>query len=112
MGGSRAEVLLLLLTGIVLLLMVAIIGLFLRMNQLQREVLAALEPLRPAQPVSPPVPKPLPLPSLTSPAGPSRWRRWRAGGCCWPSPLPGARPAGRCTPTCEPSPKRIRMWRW
>jgi Peroxiredoxin len=50
MGGSRAEVLLLLLTGIVLLLMVAIIGLFLRMNQLQREVLAALEPLRPAQP--------------------------------------------------------------
>jgi len=50
MGGSRTEVLLLLLTGIVLLLMVAIIGLFLRMNQLQREVLAALEPLRPAQP--------------------------------------------------------------
>jgi thiol-disulfide isomerase/thioredoxin len=50
MGGSRAEVLLLLLTGIVLLLMVAIIGLFLRMNQLQREVLAVLEPLRPAQP--------------------------------------------------------------
>jgi len=50
MGGSRTEVLLLLLTGIVLFLMVAIIGLFLRMNQLQREVLAALEPLRPAQP--------------------------------------------------------------
>jgi methylamine dehydrogenase accessory protein MauD len=50
MGGSRTEVLLLLLTGIVLLLMVAIIGLFLRMNQLQREVLAVLEPLRPAQP--------------------------------------------------------------
>jgi len=49
MGGSRTEVLLLLLTGIVLLLMVAILGLFLRMNQLQREVLAALEPLRPAQ---------------------------------------------------------------
>jgi len=48
MGGSRTEVLLLLLTGIVLLLMVAIIGLFLRMNQLQREVLAALESLRPA----------------------------------------------------------------
>ncbi len=46
MGGSRTEVLLLLLTGIVLLLMVAIIGLFLRMNQLQREVLVALEPLR------------------------------------------------------------------
>ena len=48
MGGSRTEVLLLLLTGIVLLLMVAIIGLFLRVNQLQREVLAALESLRPA----------------------------------------------------------------
>ncbi len=46
MGESRTEVLLLLLTGIVLLLMVAIIGLFLRMNQLQREVLAALKPLR------------------------------------------------------------------
>ncbi len=48
MGGSRTEVLLLLLTGIVLLLMVAIIGLFLRMEQLQREVLAALRPLRQA----------------------------------------------------------------
>jgi len=48
MGESRTEGLLLLLTGIVFLLMVAIIGLFLRMNQLQREVLAALEPLRPA----------------------------------------------------------------
>ncbi|MCX7855333.1 MAG: peroxiredoxin family protein [Anaerolineae bacterium] len=48
MGGSRTETLLLLLTGIVLLLMVALIGLFLRMEQLQREVLAALEPLRQA----------------------------------------------------------------
>ncbi len=48
MGGSRTEVLLLLLVGIVLLLMVALIGLFLRMEQLQREVLAALAPLRQA----------------------------------------------------------------
>ncbi|MCS7283315.1 MAG: TlpA family protein disulfide reductase [Anaerolineae bacterium] len=48
MGASRTEVLLLLLTGIVLLLMVALIGLFLRMEQLQRELLAALEPLRQA----------------------------------------------------------------
>ncbi|MCK4451710.1 MAG: redoxin domain-containing protein [Anaerolineae bacterium] len=38
--------LLLMLMGIVILLMVAIIGLFLRMNQLQREVLAALAPLQ------------------------------------------------------------------
>jgi methylamine dehydrogenase accessory protein MauD len=42
----RLEVLLLMLMGIVILLMVAIIGLFLRMNQLQREVLAAVVPLR------------------------------------------------------------------
>lgn len=48
MSRSRTETLLLLLTGIVLLLMVAIVGLFLRMEQLQREVLAALAPLRPA----------------------------------------------------------------
>lgn len=52
MSESRTEGLLLLLTGIVLLLMVAIIGLFLRMNQLQREVLTALEPLRQASPPS------------------------------------------------------------
>ena len=52
MGGSRTEGLLLLLTGIVLLLMVAILGLFLRMNQLQREMLAALESLRQAQHLS------------------------------------------------------------
>ena len=39
-------VLLLMLMGIVILLMVAIIGLFLRMNQLQREMLAALAPLQ------------------------------------------------------------------
>jgi len=43
---TRLEVLLLLLMGIVILLMVTIVGLFLRMNQLQREVLAALAPLR------------------------------------------------------------------
>jgi uncharacterized membrane protein YcfT len=63
MGGSRAEVLLLLLIGIVLLLMVAIIGLFLRMNQLQRKCWPRWNPCaRPSlPPVSPPVPKPLPL---------------------------------------------------
>jgi len=38
----RLEVLLLLLMGIVILLMVAIIGLFIRMNQLQSQVLAAM----------------------------------------------------------------------
>ena len=43
---TRLEVLLLLLMGIVILLMVTIVGLFLRMNQLQREVLAAVVPLR------------------------------------------------------------------
>jgi methylamine dehydrogenase accessory protein MauD len=42
---TRLEVLLLLLMGIVILLMVAIIGLFIRMSQLQREVLVALGPL-------------------------------------------------------------------
>lgn len=46
MDNSRTDVLLLLLTGIILLLMVAIIGLFIRMNRLQQEVLTALEPLR------------------------------------------------------------------
>jgi methylamine dehydrogenase accessory protein MauD len=39
-------ILLLMLMGIVILLMVAIIGLFLRMNQLQREILTALAPLQ------------------------------------------------------------------
>lgn len=39
-------VLLLMLMGIVILLMVAIVGLFLRMNQLQREILTALAPLQ------------------------------------------------------------------
>ena len=39
---TRLEVLLLLLMGIVILLMVAIIGLFIRMNQLQSQVLAAM----------------------------------------------------------------------
>ena len=43
---DHVETLLLMLMGIVILLMVAIIGLFIRMNQLQREVLAALAPLR------------------------------------------------------------------
>ncbi|MDY7078420.1 MAG: TlpA disulfide reductase family protein [Chloroflexota bacterium] len=39
---SKTDVLLLMLMGIVIMLMVAIIGLFLRMNQLQQAVLAAL----------------------------------------------------------------------
>jgi len=39
---TRLEVLLLMLMGIVILLMVAIIGLFIRMNQLQNQVLAAM----------------------------------------------------------------------
>jgi len=46
MAESKSDVLILMLMGIVILLMVAIIGLFLRMNQLQREVLAALAPLQ------------------------------------------------------------------
>jgi len=46
MAESKTDVLILLLMGIVILLMVAIIGLFIRMNQLQSQVLAALAPLR------------------------------------------------------------------
>lgn len=46
MSENRTQVLLLVLMGVVILLMVAIVGLFIRMNQLQREVLAALEPLQ------------------------------------------------------------------
>jgi len=46
MNETRTQVLLLLLMGVVILLTVAIVGLFIRMNQLQREVLAALEPLQ------------------------------------------------------------------
>ena len=46
MAESKTDVLILMLMGIVILLMVTIVGLFLRMNQLQREVLAALAPLR------------------------------------------------------------------
>jgi len=44
MNETRTQVLLLTLMGVVILLMVANIGLFLRMNQLQREVLAAMKP--------------------------------------------------------------------
>ncbi|MBC8249560.1 MAG: hypothetical protein H8E90_07765 [Anaerolineales bacterium] len=44
MAQPRTETLLLMLMGIVILLMLANVGLFLRMNQLQREVLAALKP--------------------------------------------------------------------
>ncbi|MFQ6100842.1 MAG: redoxin domain-containing protein [Anaerolineae bacterium] len=46
MNESRTQVLLLMLMGVVIPLMIAIVGLFVRMNQLQREVLAALEPLQ------------------------------------------------------------------
>ena len=46
MAESKTDVLILMLMGIVILLMVTIVGLFLRMNQLQREVLAAVVPLR------------------------------------------------------------------
>ena len=46
MNETRTQVLLLMLMGVVILLMVAIVGLFIRMNQLQQEVLAALEPLQ------------------------------------------------------------------
>ena len=46
MAESKTDVLILMLIGIAILLMVAIIGLFIRMNQLQSEVLAALEPLQ------------------------------------------------------------------
>ena len=46
MAESKTDVLILLLMGIVILLMVAIIGLFIRMNQLQGQVLAALGPLQ------------------------------------------------------------------
>ncbi|MDY7080336.1 MAG: TlpA family protein disulfide reductase [Chloroflexota bacterium] len=46
MNESRTQMLLLMLMGVVILLMVAIVGLFIRTNQLQREVLAALEPFQ------------------------------------------------------------------
>lgn len=46
MAESKTDILILLLMGIVILLMVAIIGLFIRMNQLQGQVLAALAPLQ------------------------------------------------------------------
>ncbi|HAL61465.1 MAG TPA: hypothetical protein DCP08_03550 [Chloroflexi bacterium] len=46
MNQTRTQVLLLMLMGVVILLMIAILGLFIRMNQLQQEVLAALEPLQ------------------------------------------------------------------
>jgi methylamine dehydrogenase accessory protein MauD len=46
MTQPKTETLLLMLMGVVILLMLANLGLFLRMNQLQREVLAALQPLQ------------------------------------------------------------------
>ena len=46
MTESKTDVLILMLMGIVILLMVAIIGLFIRMNQLQSQVLVALESLQ------------------------------------------------------------------
>jgi peroxiredoxin/uncharacterized protein YneF (UPF0154 family) len=45
-GETRLETLLLLLMGIVILLMAAIIGLFIRMNQVHKEVMAAAAPLK------------------------------------------------------------------
>ena len=44
MSENRTQVLLLMLMGVVILLMLANVGLFLRMNQLQREMLAAMKP--------------------------------------------------------------------
>jgi methylamine dehydrogenase accessory protein MauD len=46
MSQSRTETLILMLMAVVILLMVANIGLFIRMNQLQSQVLVALEPLQ------------------------------------------------------------------
>ena len=46
MNETKTQMLLLMLMGVVILLMVAIAGLFIRMNQLQSEVLAALAPLQ------------------------------------------------------------------
>lgn len=46
MSETRTQILLLMLMGVVILLMIAILGLFVRMNQLQREVLVALEPFQ------------------------------------------------------------------
>jgi len=46
MSKAKTEMMLLMLMGIIILLMVAILGLFIRMDQLQREVLVALEPFR------------------------------------------------------------------
>ena len=46
MSESRTQVPLLMLMGVVILLMAAIVGLFIHMNQLRGEVLTALEPLR------------------------------------------------------------------
>ena len=70
MSQSRTETLLLVLMTIVLLLMVAIGGLFFRMTQLQREVLAALQPF---QAVEPPAGlaegSPAPAFTLSDPAG-------------------------------------------
>jgi len=50
MTESKTDVLLLMLMGVVILLMAAIIGLFLRMNQLQRTVLRTLASSRVAAP--------------------------------------------------------------
>ncbi len=46
MAQPRTETLLLMLMGIVILLMLSIIGLFIRMNQLQNQVLAAMGPFQ------------------------------------------------------------------
>ena len=46
MNETRTQVLLLMLMGVVILLMVAIAGLFIRMNQLQREVLLVFSSMK------------------------------------------------------------------
>jgi methylamine dehydrogenase accessory protein MauD len=46
MAETRTDFLILILMGIIILLMVSITGLFIRMNQLQSRVLAALEPFQ------------------------------------------------------------------
>ncbi len=64
-GGTRTDTLLLMLMGIVILLMIANIGLFLRMNQLQRQVLTALEPARFVNPPAEGLDKGTPAPAFS-----------------------------------------------
>ncbi len=64
-NAERTNILLLMLIGIVILLMIAIIGLFLRMNQLQREILGALAPLRMVSPSAEGLETGTPAPAFT-----------------------------------------------